>query len=90
MLKHSPGMDARLRNMPLFCMETALKLLLWSDVAYECVVEPDGPLGPPKQVEKKSFEPVQRESSRPIQQPGWNVHRLMHKREDEPDIAALI
>ena len=50
MLKHSPGMEARLRTMPLFCMETALKLLLWSDVVYECVVEQDGTLGPPKQV----------------------------------------
>ena len=50
MLKHSPGMEARLRNMPLFCVETALKLLLWSDVVYECVVDQDGPLGPQKQV----------------------------------------
>ena len=53
MLKHSPGMEARLRNMPMFCMETALKLLLWSDVVYECVVEPHGPLGPPEQVQTK-------------------------------------
>ncbi len=50
MQKHSPGMQARLCNMPVFCMETALKLLLWSDVVYECVVEPEGELGAPMQV----------------------------------------
>jgi len=50
MLKHSPGMEARLRSMPMFCMESALKLLLWSDLVYKCVVESDSPLGLPIKV----------------------------------------
>jgi hypothetical protein len=49
MLKHSPGMEARLRRMPMFCMETALKLLLWSDTVYECI-KPEATAGRPTKV----------------------------------------
>lgn len=35
LLKQLPSMNPRLRQQPIFCMETALKMVLWSSLVYE-------------------------------------------------------
>ena len=34
-MKQLPHMNPRLRQQPIFCMETALKMVLWSSIVYE-------------------------------------------------------
>lgn len=37
LIEKFPAASLKLQQSPMFCMDTALKLLLWSDVAYECL-----------------------------------------------------
>ena len=41
--KRSPGLEFRLREEPIFCLATAIKLLLWSSLVYE-ETDPESPV----------------------------------------------
>lgn len=43
LLKRSPTMGPRLQDKPMFCFETALKMLLWSDLVYEYASDKGAP-----------------------------------------------
>ena len=43
LLKRSPTLAGRLDQRPMFVFEEALKLVLWSDLVYECSVEDGAP-----------------------------------------------
>lgn len=41
-LKQSPTMARAIESHPIFCMETALKMLVWSTVVYEDATSQEG------------------------------------------------
>lgn len=60
LVKQLPSMNPRLRQQPIFCMETALKMVLWSSLVYEseCSEGNLPALGSQKNVETLEEEPV--------------------------------